>query len=99
MIVRSCSLLSPTRLRFAKAPSPASGRGKNHTPRILKWKMENNKRRWLWVPAFAGTTRGEVPRTRRAFPHPPSLREGTLPRKREREESYAEDSQVEDAEQ
>src|SRR5258707_1180922 len=34
-----------------------------HTPRILKWKMEpasrrNNNCRWLWVPAFAGTTRG-----------------------------------------
>src|SRR5216683_2096821 len=76
MIVRSCSLLSPTRLRFAKAPSPASGRGKNHTPRILKRKMENNKRRWLWVPAFAGTTRGEWVPQARCAPSPALAGEG-----------------------
>src|ERR1700737_5079402 len=38
-----------------------------HTPWALKWKMEptpcdKNCRLWLWVPAFAGTTHGELVR-------------------------------------
>src|ERR1700736_4232374 len=37
-----------------------------HTPRTLRRKVgpaprDNSCRRWLWVPASAGTTRGELP--------------------------------------
>src|SRR5216683_4161702 len=52
-----------------------------HTPRSFKWATEpapreNNRLRWLWVPAFAGTTRGEwVPRARCA-PSPALAGEG-----------------------